>query len=58
MTIDALEDAMDEVPRLAVAIDLVRQAGHMALDRFPHAQVSWKADESMVTTPTLKSRRC
>jgi myo-inositol-1(or 4)-monophosphatase len=39
--------------RWAAAVRLARAGGAMARERFQHAQVAWKADESMVTDADL-----
>lgn len=49
MAIDPFEDVLAEEPRLAAAVELIQRAGQIARERFERAQVSWKADESMVT---------
>jgi myo-inositol-1(or 4)-monophosphatase len=54
MGVDALNRVLDDEPRLAAAVELVRRAGRMARNRFQRAQVSWKADDSMVTDADLQ----
>ncbi|HXJ79641.1 MAG TPA: inositol monophosphatase [Candidatus Methylomirabilis sp.] len=54
MGMDAFDHVLDEEPRLATAVELAWRAGRMARDRFQHAEVSWKADDSMVTDVDLQ----
>jgi len=53
-SLDAFNTALAEDPRLSAAVELAWRAGQMARDRFQHAHVSWKADDSMVTDVDLQ----
>jgi myo-inositol-1(or 4)-monophosphatase len=53
-SLDAFNSALGEDPRLSAAVELAWRAGQMARDRFQHAHVSWKADDSMVTDVDLQ----
>jgi myo-inositol-1(or 4)-monophosphatase len=47
------EPPLDADPRAGAAAELARLAGKIALDHFERAEVSWKADDSMVTDADL-----
>ena len=53
-SLDAFNAALGEDPRLSASVELAWRAGQMARDRFQHARVSWKADDSMVTDVDLQ----
>ena len=62
-----MADFLEEIPqreaivhvdrRAAAAAELARLAGKIALDYFERAEVSWKADDSMVTDADVAGMR-